>query len=264
MKYLYIDESGVPTNPLDKYGKLQPRTPRVFCLGGIVVEERQKQFLENEHKRLFKKYFPSHELTDFKLHYHELREGSKHYAKLEPEKLFELTHEIFGIIQRSDATLLSVTIDLIEHYKTDQSNLVSPHVLALISLLDRFFHYVISQNNDNTSIIYERFDRTLRKRAYEQYLFLQKTEYGTKSKWGKIIKLIRDGDPIKEPVLQFADFWTYLPFAKEKGHLDIQDFAHMYYRFDDAKIGGNVTIRSKGGSWALPLGRPSGNPRGTS
>ena len=43
--YLYIDESGIPGNPIDKNGLLKPRTPRVFCLGGIIVDEQQRKFL---------------------------------------------------------------------------------------------------------------------------------------------------------------------------------------------------------------------------
>ncbi len=42
--FLYIDESGKPTNPVDNDGNVKPRTDRVFCLGGIIVNEEQKNF----------------------------------------------------------------------------------------------------------------------------------------------------------------------------------------------------------------------------
>lgn len=241
--YLYIDESGVPTNPIDKNNQLKSRTPSVFCLGGIIVDEKQKEFFECEYKRLFDDYFGSLGLiSNFKLHYSELRMQGNPYSLIGIEKSRELTYEIFEIIQKSNAKLLSFTIDLIGHYKK-YTTPINPLVYGLIILFERFFNYVKEENIQDTSIIYERFDKRMRDSVYRAHQRLKKTNFRTKLNLNEIIPYIENGDPIKEPILQFTDFWTYLPFIKEKSFLDIRNYSKQYYNFDTEHNAGNTAIR---------------------
>lgn len=242
-KYLYIDESGVPDNPLDKNGKQKLKVPRVFCLGGIIVDKNQKQFLENEYKRLIEDYFTGIELgSNFKLHYNPLRMGDSPYSDIGKERSQQLKTEIFEIIKKSDAKLLSFTLDLIGHYKK-YATPVNPLALGLIVLFERFVNHAQKENIKTGYIIYERFNKGLRNLVYENYKFLEKTKFKTKLDLNKIIKSIIDGDPTKEPILQFTDFWTCLPFLNEQNFLDVQDYVQQYHNFNTERDAGNVSIR---------------------
>ena len=241
--YLYIDESGTATNPIDDNNQLKYRTPRVFCLGGIIVNEKEKQYFESEHKRLLNDYFKDLKLaSNFKLHYNELRMMNYPYSSIGPKRSQQLVDEFFEIIKKSDAKLLSCTIDLIGHYKK-YTTPVNPLVLGLIRLVERFFDYTKEKNVKNTSIIYERFNKAIRECVYRDYKTHEQTNFKTRLNFKEIIHDIHDGDPTKEPVLQFTDFWTYLPFIKEKTFLDVQDFVKQYYNFTSQGNGGNFTIR---------------------
>ena len=243
--FLYIDESGKPTNPVDSCGNLKPRTDRVFCLGGVIVNEKQKTFLENEHKRLLEDYFKGLELeSTFKLHYNELRMGFTPYAIIGKERSIQLEKEIFSILHQSSARLLSFTIDLIGHYKYYTKHPISPLALGLIILFERLSDYMVTEKVHSVKIIYERFNKGLRESVYQEHKFLQTTNFKTHLDLNKIIKYIHDGDPVKEPILQFADFWAYLPFLKERSHQDIQDYSNQYYNFNNIpNYGGNVSFR---------------------
>ena len=131
------------------------------------------------------------------------------------------------------------TINLIGHYKKSAKS-VNPLVLGLIMLVERFFDYTKEKNVKNTSIIYERFNKAIRECVYQDYKLLEQTDFKTRLNFKEII---RDGDPTKEPVLQFTDFWTYLPFIKEKTFLDVQDFVKRYYNSSNQGNCGNITIR---------------------
>ena len=242
-KYLYIDESGIPDNPVDQNGQRKARTPRVFCLGGIIVDEQQKQFFENEYKRLLEDYFKGLELEPkFKLHYNELRMGYTPYAVIGRERSLQLEKEIFEIIKKSDAKLLSFTLDLIGHYE-NYNQPFNPLAFGLIVLFERFINHMKEENIKTGSIIYERFNRGLRELVYKQHKDIQKTKFRTRLNLDKIIKYIEDGDPTKEPILQFADFWAYLPFLNERSFLDVQDYSEQHYSFNTERNAGNVSIR---------------------
>ena len=242
--YLYIDESGIPTNPLDEIGNQKPRTTRVFCLGGIIVDEEQKKFLESEHKRLLEDYFKGIELEpNFKLHYNPLRMGHTPYALIGRERSQKLEREIFCILKKSNAKLLSFTLDLFRHYQYYHTHPVNPLAFGLIIIFERLVSYMHSENRNDVNVIYEQFNKGLRELVYKEHLFLQDTKFRTNLNLNKIIKFIENGDPVKEPILQFADFWAYIPFLKERSFLEVEDYSKQYYNFNARRNDGNVSIR---------------------
>ena len=109
---LYIDESGDPANPLDKNGNFKLRSSTVFTLGGLIVSDSQKKFLEEQHKTLIEKYFQNIPLTaNFKLHSNLLRMNEFPYNQLERKDVLCLEDEIFTYIKKSGASLISFSID---------------------------------------------------------------------------------------------------------------------------------------------------------
>ena len=119
---------------------------------------------------------------------------------------------------------------------------VNPLAFGLIILIEKFLNYARDENIKDVVIIYERFNKGMRESVYRECQFLEKTNFKTKLYLKKLIHHVNNGDPVKEPVLQFTDFWTCLPFMKEKSFLDIQDYAKQYYNFTDEQNGGNVAI----------------------
>ena len=242
--YLYIDESGIPDNPLDENGNQKLRTPRVFCLGGIIVNDEQKQFLESEHKRLLDDYFKGLELEpNFKLHYNPLRMGHTPYAIIGRENSQKLEREIFSILKKSNAKLISFTLDLIGHYQYYATRPLNPLAYGLIIMFERLISYAKNNGVDTASIIYELFDKGLKELVHREHKFIQGTKFRTNLKLDEIIKHIENGDPSKEPILQFADFWAYVPFLKERSFLDVRDYSEQYYNFNKSRNDGNVSIR---------------------
>ena len=243
---LYIDESGDPANPIDENGNKKLRSSRIFCLGGIIADENQQRFLKNKHKYLLDTYFSEIELGEkFKLHYNPLRMYQSPYSDLGRHKVLKLENEIFSIIRESKVTLLSFTIELEQHYKA-YANPVNPLAIGLIYLIERLDLYMTNNNITTVNIFYEKFTNSMQDEMFKQHNFLNtSTRFKTKLDLKKLCRYINNGDPIKEPILQFADFWTYLPYAREKSRLDEVDFSKQYYNYDvDYKMKrGNVIVR---------------------
>ena len=242
---LYIDESGDPANPIDADGNRKLRSSTVFCLGGIIVDEQQKQFFENEHKRLLSTYFSGVDLEEnFKLHYNPLRMNQIPYSNIGRSNILKLEREIFSIIQKSKSTLLSVTIELESHYKR-YDNPINPLSYCMICLLERVQRYMLDNNVSSIKVVYERFTKSQRDRVFKDQNYLKSVGFQTNIDLNKLSNYIHNGDPIKEPVLQFADFWTYLPYIKEKSYLDVErNFSHQYYNYSTGTMRGNYEIRN--------------------
>lgn len=128
------------------------------------------------------------------------------------------------------------------HYERETTSNIEPMTLGLITLLKQFLYYAKEQNIQNYSIIYEKFTSGMRERVYQDCKFhTAKPIHGFSL--DAVINSIKNGDPIKEPVLQFADFWTHIPFLQERSYLDIRGWARQYCRIDSDGYAGNVAIR---------------------
>lgn len=200
---------------------------------------------EAEHKRLISTYFSGVQLdSKFKLHYNPLRMDKPPYCDIGRNNVLKLENEIFSIIKNSGAKLLSFTIDLEDHYKFYKKHPVNPLAYGLICLLERLRYYMRDNDIKSTKVIYERFTTGLRDMVYKEQNFLKGTEFKASLDLNKLFRYIYNGDPIKELVLQFADFWAYLPYIKEKGLLEIEkNYSNQYYNYNTEKKRGNVTIR---------------------
>lgn len=242
---LYIDESGDTANPINESGDRKLRSSMVFCLGGILVDETQKQFFEMEHKRLLSTYFTGIDLGEnFKLHYNPLRMNLPPYSNIGRARVLELEDEVFRIIQKSHAVLFSFTIDLENHYQK-YARPINPLAYGLNCMLERLLYYMEDNDIDSAGVVYERFTHSLRDvvRREQKYL-VEETKFKTKPELHKLFRYIKNGDPTKEPVLQFADFWTYLPYIEEKSSLELEKkFSEQYYNYNKNTRRGKVRIR---------------------
>ena len=257
MHYLYIDESGVSTFKNMK----QP----VFCLGGILVDEQQKAFFESEYDKLMDTYFKIISLPEgSKLHYSSLRMRVCPYNHMTEQTRLELEKEVFEIIKNSKAKLFSFTIDLVGHY-TNYNKPIDPLAYGLICMLERLSYCKQDEDIKEVRIIYERFNRTQRMQIATTYKYLEHTGFHTSLDLNKLPGDIESGDPTKEPLLQFTDFWTYLPYIRERYRLDPskyseetyvcenkemsrpyieKNFSDQIYNYDIPLKRGNVVIRA--------------------
>ena len=241
--FLYIDESGTSENPMDTNGNRVLRRTLVFCLGGLIVTRKQRDFFKDEHHRLIKTYFSNVTLSsNFKLHYYDLRMCKSPYKEIGSRNRKKLEQDIFSTIKKSGAKLLSFTIDLEDHYKQYPTPF-DPLGYGLLCMLERFVNYMNNFQIKKARIIYERFDRHMRNRVYRTSKAMKNTRLSTRIDLDKLSGYINEGDPRIETTLQFADFWAYLPFNEECRWLQVYEFRSHYYNYDAPINAGNIKIR---------------------
>lgn len=243
MYYLYIDESGDPGDYRDKNEKIILRSSRYFTLGGIIVDEQVRSQFYSKYAEIIGKYFTGINLpTSFKLHYNPLRMNIPPYDKLSRQQKLELEDEVLSTIKTLNCNLLSVTIDLESHCEK-YSSPAHPTAYALIVMLERF-QYFLGQKDSKGLVTYERFNSTLRKKvAIEAKWLREKYGFPTPTNLDDLQKLVNNGDPTKEPMLQFADFFAYIPWIRKTSKGVWEKFIDRYHNFYGAKfVTGNVEI----------------------
>lgn len=211
MWYLYIDESGDMGDYPNKNVYLNNKSSKYFTLGGIVVDENTKIDFETKTKALIEKHFGAMELPrNFKLHYHPLRQNVYPYNHLSDEDRWSIPDSIFKCIRESDCKLLAVTLDLEEHCKRYER---PPHPMAytLLVMMDRF-HHLLKDVDDSGTVIYEKYNSSLRKKVEGQLKWLMNDPRLSSLSIYNIKGNVRNGDPKEHPILQMSDFFAYLPW----------------------------------------------------
>ena len=240
MYRLYIDESGNPGPYIDSNGSVISGSTRYFTLGGIIVDEPTKADFESKIEKLVGKLFNGVNLPDnFKLHYHPLRQKKYPYDELSDEERRSIPDAIFDWIKNSGCHLIIVTIDLSKHY--DKYTMpINPVSYALYVMLERF-QYFLDYENEKGVAIYERFSATMRKKAEMDIRRLRRlTKFKFYSELSNIDAPIKYGDPARDPILQMADFFVYLPWLSSTTEGKAQDrFSQITDRIYNRKGGWN-------------------------
>ena len=246
MYRMYIDESGDTGNYIDGDGSVVEGSSRYFTLAGIIVEESIIPVFDKEYDILISKYFSDVQLpTNFKLHYYPLRNNNPPYNRLPSQDRRSLERDAFGIINRLDCALVSVTIDLLDYYERYRDP-ASPKTYSLLLLLERF-QYFLEDKDSRGVAIYERFNAKMRKKAeLEAKLLQSNAAFPNPTNLNKIRRHVLDGDPTKEPILNLADFFAYLPFIRRMKGSNPAPFdliKHKYFnRFGDRLHTGQVEM----------------------
>ena len=216
---MYIDESGVENITQDK-------TKRSFdydwfTTGGIIVRDDNIAKFEHVHDHIIKNNFTDNGIelsANFKLHYNEPRQKKYPYSQISDQMRRSIADEIFKAITAIDCKLVSVTICKSDHIsRYDYPMNVRAYTLWLC--LERF-EYFLQGTKDDGVVVYERFSTRLRKKMNAEIIETCKRSRlliftNSVRIWGRII----NGDPVKEKVLQFPDFFVYAPYIKTvRGH----------------------------------------------
>jgi hypothetical protein len=233
--YLYIDESGDHDNYIDLDGGAIGDKSKYFTLGGIIVNEYEKNDFETAHQYLMRKYFKNIQLPEnFKIHYHELRYNWPPYDKIQPNNK-ALADDIFKHIVIYPCNLLSVMINKENHCKAYQhpANVLA---FALCLLLERFQHF-LKEYSAKGEVIYESYNAKRRKEVIHVHKWLSSLPaYPTPIDITNLVNNVKNGDPSKEPLLQYADFFAFAPFIKNRSDNTKTDrynqIKHRYYNLD--------------------------------
>lgn len=235
---LYIDESGdegiyYPSNALRN---VVGGSSGYFTLGGIIVKDTDIPLFKRELETIVSESFTKDSLPEnFKLHYFELRDERYPYNQLSKQARFEIANKLINTIVRTDCKLLSVTLDIHNHC-TKYSRPFSPRAYALFLMLERF-QYFLEDNNGKGEAVYERYDSSIRKNVELLHAHLKDSPSFPKyTDFNNIIGSVKNGDPVLEPILQFADFFAYVPWIKHSSlHTKLRrwnEIKHKYYNLD--------------------------------
>ena len=245
--YLYIDESGDPGRYLDLNKKVILNSSKYFTLAGIIIDSQSAATVSNDVRKLALQYFPQSIVDTTKLHYNQLIQNAPPYDSISDEDNLHLADGMFEIICNSSCTLLSVTIDLENHYKKYRLSAENPKAYAMLIMLERFQDFLESKDSQG-AVFYERFNRRERRNIE---ITMKRLKKMLKSKryveLNNIIGNIRNGDPLKEPILQLADFFAYATqiMYRTKGEKKRRwdSIKEKYFKFNGAYYDrGNVGI----------------------
>ncbi len=208
MFFLYIDESGDPGRYLDANRNPIPGSSERFTLGGIIVDEDARCNMSMDVTALALSFFPQPTVDKTKLHYQQLIQKAPPYDSLSDSGRLHLADGMFGIIRDSPCMLLSVTIDLANHF-TQYRHPINPKAYAMLIMLERFQDFLASEGSQGIAI-YERISRRERKRLKGTMKRLKEVlAFRRHVELNNIVGDIQSGDPLKEPILQLADFFAY-------------------------------------------------------
>jgi hypothetical protein len=202
--YLYIDESGTDDDYLDEYYNVSGKRSKYFTLGGIIVSEDTRQILNKHYYSIISRFFKGICLpTNFKLHYHDLRRRKYPFSQLKDEERWLIADQMFNGIKLTKSYLVSVTIDKEKHCKR-YSRPVNPTGYGLYLMLERF-QYFLEEHEDIGFAIFERFNSKMRKMVERVHKWLEFTgSFPIFTNFENIIRHVTNGNPAKEPLLQYA------------------------------------------------------------
>lgn len=232
---LYIDESGDPGIYIKNHPRYGSSSP-FFTLAGILIAEDGVKKMEDDISAIRQKYFKLETLPpDFKLHYSRLIQNVYPYSILDGENRRRLADEMFQIIINTPCTLLSVTLDLNDHYQR-YIYPADPKAYTLLIMLERFQNF-LSDEQSTGSAVYERFRHTERVRVQKT---IEELSLRLSSKHhvelNNIVGDVQDGDPVDQPILQLADFFAYAvqikAVSESKKHSRWLSVRSKYYKLD--------------------------------
>ncbi|MBM2819863.1 MAG: hypothetical protein HW410_1545 [Nitrosarchaeum sp.] len=208
--HLYLDESGVEglsSNPSQKSAD-----DDWFTSGGIIVNENNIGEFETSHSEIISEFFTKRGVTlpeGFKLHYREARQRQYPYDHLSEKEIGELASTVFNTIKKIDCKLVSASINKRTHCSKPYPYTANVRAYSLLLCLERF-QYFLEENNKEGIGIYERLTRSMRNNIETDLQNLRRlTKFPFFTNLDKIKGKIRNGEPVKEKVLQFADFVVY-------------------------------------------------------
>ena len=229
MHFLYIDESGDPGRYLDRNNSVIQNSSKHFTLAGIIIDSQSTAAVNRDIGKLALRYFPQPIVDTIKLHYHPLIQNAPPYNSLSGEERLHLADGMFDIICNSPCTLLSVTIDLEDHFSKYMFTPADPKAYAMFLMLERFQDFLASKGSQGT-VLYERFNKKERKKVETTMKMLkERLKYRRYVDLNNIVGNIRNGDPLKEPILQLADFFAYATQIKHRTN------GEKKYRWDSIK-----------------------------
>jgi len=236
MYYLYLDESGDEGDYDVSNDNSRDGSSRFFTLGGIIVKEENREHFKSKLDSIKSTFFAGIDLhTNFKLHYFDLRKDIPPFDMMSDETKFKIANGVFDAVKNIECNILSVTIDLHKHCITYQ-NPVKPRVYAILLIQERF-QYFLEEYRSNGRVVYERFDINFKRAVDFGIDFLKSNpRFPSPTSIDNIEKEIINGDPVEEPILQFADFIAYPPYrkcrsrGKERRRYD--EIKYRYYNLD--------------------------------
>ena len=142
-------------------------------------------------------YFRDVELpSNFKLHYHDLRNKIFPYSSLPNQERWAVANQIFSAIKSIDCSLISVTLDLYSHCYY-YSKPVSPRAYTLRLLLERF-QYFLEDNNERGDASYERYNSQLRKKVeLAQKHLLANDNFPKPTTLSNLSKRVKSGESVE-------------------------------------------------------------------
>lgn len=243
--YFYMDESGVDT--LVKDTKKHDFGYDWFTTGGLIVDDQARKAFENVHASIIDRYFSDNEITlpnRFKLHYSELRQKKHPYDKLPgTTQRHDIANDIFNAICNIDCTLISVSINKVNHMSryTQPANV---RAYTLLACLERFQFFLEDRQSEGIAY-YESFTNSMRRMITSEMLGLRSIIdfYPT---LGRIKGKVKNGNPYTDVLLQISDFFVYAPHIKAITRNEKQDrwrqVQHKYYRGRGWKRKGFVVL----------------------
>lgn len=210
MYYLYLDESGVEglsSNPAKK-----SLDDDWFTSGGIIVSENKVNEFEVSHAEIIHEFFTKRGVSlseDFKLHYREARQRHGYYAHLSEREIGELSNAVFNTVKKIDCKLVSASINKRTHCNKSYRYTANVRAYSLLLCLERF-QYFLEENKEEGIAIYEKLTNSMENNIQKDLKNLRElTKFPFFTNLDKIKGKIRNGEPVKEKVLQFSDFVVY-------------------------------------------------------
>ena len=237
MYYLFLDESG-DLGDFNGQQNGKGGSSRFFTVGGIIVDENNKLLFEENYRKVISAHFNFNLPSNFKLHYKKIRN-----ARFSKDPIYkkitgfskQISDCMFCSISNIDCKLLSVTIDIQKHCKKYKKP-IDVLAYALYLILERFQYFLV-EYNQNGKIVYERYNAILRHKVEKDHMYLNKNPNFPKPiEFLDMVKEIENGDPTKEPMLSFVDFFTYAPWKRCESlytkNCRYDEIKHKYYNFD--------------------------------
>jgi hypothetical protein len=237
LHYLYIDESGDEGDITPADLLLGKR--KVFTVGGIIVDAHNRELFENNWRDVIDTYFSGIELPpNFKLQYHQLRKEKDRkfpFDRLSDSERYDIIERMYNAIRSIDCHLISVSLNIPAHYK-QYSKPISPRAYTLLLLMERF-QYFLEDYGSKGEASYERYTKGMQEKVEDaQIQLLSFDNFPKPTDFKYAPRKIKSGDPTKEHMLQFSDFFVYAPYIRHTYNHHRTDkwnsVAHKYYNLN--------------------------------
>lgn len=244
---MYVDESGVENVVSD--ARRKNFDSDWFTTGGIIVKEENIGKFEWVLDSIVRDNFTNRGMklpSDFKLHYNSLRAKEYPYDRLSDLGCKSIADAVFESINSIECSLVSATIHKPSHLAKYEIP-VDVRAYTLLICMERF-QYFLQDVNGTGAVVYEQLTVRLRQKMYREMRALRAIpNFPYLTKLDKIRGKIINGDPTRDKMLQFADFFAYAPHIKmvtcHKKDTRWQEIKNRYYSpYGDWKKRGFVVL----------------------